>query len=76
MRMTSKCPILQESLRKCLHDCTLITIAHRLDTVMNYDKILVLQDGEVVEFDKPEALLRNEGGCFAELYRNAHAKEQ
>merc|ERR1711971_1378268 len=43
------------------------TIAHRLHTVMDCDRILVLSDGEVAEFDKPSTLLGKRDGVLAEL---------
>ena len=52
-------------------DSTVLTIAHRLNTIMDYDKVLVLNGGRVVEFDKPEVLIRN-GGLFAELVKHAN----
>ena len=40
--------------------CTVITIAHRLQTIIESDKVLVLGEGKVLEFDKPDELLKNE----------------
>lgn len=37
--------------------CTIITIAHRLDFIANYDRIVVLEQGQLVEWDSPQALL-------------------
>ena len=48
----------------------MITVAHRLNTIMDYNRILVLDHGRVVEYDKPEILLQNEGGYFSRLFRN------
>lgn len=45
---------------------TLLVIAHRIDTVIDCDLLLVLDDGKLVEFDKPEVLLKS-GGIFAEM---------
>ena len=62
---------IQETIRSSFQECTVITIAHRLNTIMDYDKILVLSNGKVVEFDKPDALIKKEGGHFAQLYRSS-----
>ena len=64
--------LIQETIRSKFDRCTVITIAHRVDTILDYDRVLVLEGGEVVEFDKPEVLLRNEKGKFAELCRLQH----
>ncbi|KAJ4482242.1 P-loop containing nucleoside triphosphate hydrolase protein, partial [Lentinula aciculospora] len=60
--------IIQETLRHELgNDATLLTVAHRLGTVMDYDRIMVLDDGRIVEFDSPRKLLQKEGGMFRRL---------
>ncbi|RMZ90758.1 hypothetical protein DV736_g2006, partial [Chaetothyriales sp. CBS 134916] len=57
---------IQTTLRE-LKDHTLITIAHRLQTIIDYDMILVLDRGEVVEYDTPWALIRKENGAFRSM---------
>ncbi|KAI0801943.1 hypothetical protein BC629DRAFT_1591605 [Irpex lacteus] len=53
--------VIQESLRKELKsDVTVITIAHRLQTIMDSDKVIVLDAGRLVEFDSPRELLKRE----------------
>ena len=53
-----KCILLNE------WECTVVTMAHRPDTIMDYDNVVVLERGQVVEFDEPRALLRKEKGSF------------
>lgn len=57
---------IQEVIASEFNDMTLIIVAHRLQTIMSSDKILVLDAGKVVEFDSPTALLKK-GGMFKAL---------
>ncbi|KZT36420.1 P-loop containing nucleoside triphosphate hydrolase protein [Sistotremastrum suecicum HHB10207 ss-3] len=59
--------VIQESLRTEFKDVTVITVAHRLQTIMNSDKIMVLDAGSVIELDTPQALLKKQGGSFKAL---------
>ena len=74
--------LIQETIHTKSKHCTVITIAHRLNTIIDYDRVLVLKNGQVVEYDKPEILLQNERGQFSRLYRhggygnNADGKKQ
>ncbi|KAL8874198.1 MAG: hypothetical protein Q9174_000426 [Haloplaca sp. 1 TL-2023] len=54
---------IQDTLRE-VKGSTIITIAHRLQTIIDYDKVLVLDKGEVVEYDSPWELISREGGIF------------
>jgi len=65
--------IVQETIRKNLSDRTIITIAHRLNTIIDSDRILVLDNGEIREFDTPHALLESRG-LFYSLF-TAEKKE-
>jgi ATP-binding cassette subfamily C (CFTR/MRP) protein 1 len=58
---------LQEMIERDFEGATVLTIAHRLATVMKSDRILVLHDGKVVEFDTPDRLLVDPKGVFFEL---------
>jgi ABC-type multidrug transport system fused ATPase/permease subunit len=63
--------LLQETLRSDLFKHrTIITIAHRINTVIDCDRILVLQQGEVAEFGTPAELISS-GGMFFDLAREA-----
>lgn len=55
---------IQRSIRQDIHDCTLLVIAHRLSTIADFDRILVLDQGTVAEFDRPSVLLAKESGIF------------
>ena len=66
--------LIQEVIRHKFKDPTVLTIAHRLNTIMDYDKVLILDGGRMVEFDKPEILIQN-GGIFAELVKNSYARK-
>ncbi|XP_029922395.1 ATP-binding cassette sub-family C member 5 isoform X2 [Myripristis murdjan] len=59
--------LVQETLRSSFQHCTTLTIAHRLHTVLGCDRILVLNQGQVVEFDEPAKLLANENSRFGSM---------
>jgi len=59
--------LIQKMLRSRFVGTTLITIAHRLNTIMDYDCILVMSDGKAAEFGTPAELLLNDKGLFTEL---------
>ena len=56
---------IQTVVRDQLKGCTVITVAHRLHTIWDCDKILVMEDGRAVEFDNYEELMRKQDGVFA-----------
>ncbi|KAJ7805393.1 P-loop containing nucleoside triphosphate hydrolase protein [Mycena olivaceomarginata] len=58
---------IQQTLRSSFGSATIITIAHRISTVRDYDRILVLDDGHVVENGSPDELLKIPGGMFRRL---------
>ncbi|XP_035239757.1 multidrug resistance-associated protein 5 isoform X2 [Anguilla anguilla] len=59
--------LIQETIRAAFEDCTTLTIAHRMQTVLNCDRIMVLAQGQVVEFDEPSRLLANENSRFCAM---------
>ncbi|KAI0711801.1 P-loop containing nucleoside triphosphate hydrolase protein [Cerioporus squamosus] len=69
--------IIQTSLRTELgKDVTLLTVAHRLQTIMDSDKIMVLDAGCIVEFGKPHELLKDEKGMLRALVDESGDKEK
>jgi ATP-binding cassette subfamily C (CFTR/MRP) protein 4 len=58
--------LLQDAVAKSFADATIIAVAHRLDTVIDYDKILVLGDGRVLEYGSPHELIER-GDAFASM---------
>ena len=67
--------LIQQVIRQKFSDCTVLTIAHRVNTIIDYDKVLVLDDGCVVEFDKPEALLAKHDGFLARSVQTHESRD-
>lgn len=61
--------LIQATIRRNFKNCTVLTIAHRLNTVMDSDKVLVMSAGEAVEFDAPHKLLQNPNGHFTSMVK-------
>ncbi|VAI82656.1 unnamed protein product [Triticum turgidum subsp. durum] len=59
--------VLQKTIRTEFKYCTVITVAHRIPTVMDCDMVLAMSDGKVVEYDKPTKLMETEGSLFRKL---------
>jgi ABC-type multidrug transport system fused ATPase/permease subunit len=58
---------IQSMLKDSFKECTVLTIAHRIDTIVWYDKVLVLDGGEILEYDDPKALAKKTGSAFGSL---------
>lgn len=62
--------LIQKTIREEFKSCTMLIIAHRLNTIIDSDRILVLDAGRVVEMDTPQNLIMNESSMFAGMVRS------
>ncbi|NXP92337.1 MRP2 protein, partial [Passerina amoena] len=62
--------LIQTTIRSAFADCTVLTIAHRLHTIMDSNRVMVLHAGQIVEFDSPEELLMKQG-IFSAMAKDA-----
>ncbi|CAA6668089.1 unnamed protein product [Spirodela intermedia] len=62
--------LIQKTIREEFKSCTMLVIAHRLNTIIDCDRILVLSAGRVLEFDSPEDLLSNEESAFSKMVQS------
>ncbi|XP_043560557.1 multidrug resistance-associated protein 5-like isoform X1 [Chiloscyllium plagiosum] len=56
--------LIHKTIQEAFSDCTMLIVAHRLHTVLNCDRIMVLDQGEIAEFDSPSVLLSNDNSRF------------
>ena len=61
---------IQRAISTYFKGLTVIKIAHRISTVMQWDKVLVLENGRVIEFDDPQVLIKNPESQFASIVRS------
>ena len=68
---------IQDTVKHYFHSCTVLTVAHRLDTIIDYDEVLVMSEGRLVEHGAPKLLARDENSVFAGMIRSAgkHTEE-
>ncbi|KAJ6728666.1 ABC TRANSPORTER C FAMILY MEMBER 11-RELATED [Salix koriyanagi] len=62
--------LIQKTIREEFSSCTMLIIAHRLNTIIDCDRILVLEAGQVLEHATPEELLSNEGSAFSRMVQS------
>uniref|UniRef100_A0A671VQA5 ATP-binding cassette, sub-family C (CFTR/MRP), member 3 n=1 Tax=Sparus aurata TaxID=8175 RepID=A0A671VQA5_SPAAU len=62
--------LIQSTIRTQFEDCTVFTIAHRLNTIMDYTRVLVLDKGQIAEFDTPTNLI-SQRGIFYSMAKDA-----
>ncbi|XP_052092541.1 multidrug resistance-associated protein 1-like [Mytilus californianus] len=63
--------LIQQTIRTQFADCTVLSIAHRINTIMDYDRILVMDQGCIAQFDTPSSLLTDKHGVFFSLAKEA-----
>ncbi|KAF5294169.1 hypothetical protein FQR65_LT10880 [Abscondita terminalis] len=63
--------LIQDTIHRRFNDCTVITIAHRLNTIMHSDRILVMELGNIIEYDHPQVLMKNKNGHFCKMVKEA-----
>ena len=63
--------MIHECSKKFFKDYTVFTIAHRINTIINSDKIMVMDAGKIAEFDHPQKLLQNESSMFYALWKES-----
>eukprot|EP00735_Rhodelphis_limneticus_P013573 TRINITY_DN740_c0_g1::TRINITY_DN740_c0_g1_i1::g.18463::m.18463 TRINITY_DN740_c0_g1::TRINITY_DN740_c0_g1_i1::g.18463 ORF type:complete len:1057 (-),score=166.15,sp/P32386/YBT1_YEAST/31.97/2e-105,sp/P32386/YBT1_YEAST/44.52/7e-28,sp/P32386/YBT1_YEAST/31.03/5e-06,ABC_membrane/PF00664.18/1.2e-37,ABC_tran/PF00005.22/2.1e-06,ABC_tran/PF00005.22/6e-21,SMC_N/PF02463.14/2.4,SMC_N/PF02463.14/0.14,SMC_N/PF02463.14/0.015,AAA_21/PF13304.1/0.00029,Miro/PF08477.8/0.009,AAA_16/PF13191.1/5.6e+03,AAA_16/PF13191.1/ len=61
--------LIQSTLQREFSHCTVITIAHRINTILNHNRVLVMDAGKVAEFGPPIELSRKENGIFANFLK-------
>lgn len=63
--------LIQKTIRSEFAKCTVLTIAHRLNTIIDSNKVIVLDQGKIAEFDSPQTLLRDENSIFHGMAKKA-----
>ena len=61
--------LIQGVVRTAFKDFTILTIAHRIDTILDSDRIMVLDQGNLIEWDSPQRLLEDENSVFSSLVK-------
>ncbi|KVI00797.1 AAA+ ATPase domain-containing protein [Cynara cardunculus var. scolymus] len=68
--------LIQKTIRKEFKSCTMLIIAHRLNTIIDCNRILVLENGQILEYDSPERLISHEGAFFKMVQSTGAANAQ
>ncbi|XP_014892041.1 multidrug resistance-associated protein 5 [Poecilia latipinna] len=67
--------LIQETIRTAFNSCTTLIIAHRLNTVLSCNRVMVLDSGQILEFDSPAALLANENSRFRAMIEASESSQ-
>jgi ABC-type multidrug transport system fused ATPase/permease subunit len=68
--------LIQKTIREEFKDVTVLTIAHRIHTIMDYDKVLVLDQGKVAEYDSPANLMKDTKGIFYSMVQKSGTTQE
>ncbi|KAJ5885116.1 hypothetical protein N7495_009626 [Penicillium taxi] len=68
--------LMQTVIRDHFKNQTIIAIVHKLHTILDFDKVALMDNGQIVEFDTPKALLSREGSAFKILFDTFHGKPE
>ncbi|XP_032455622.1 multidrug resistance-associated protein 1 isoform X7 [Nasonia vitripennis] len=63
--------LIQRTIREEFKECTVLTIAHRLNTILDSDRVIVLDKGAIVEFESPDSLLQKPESAFYSMAKDA-----
>ena len=63
--------LIQQTIRKVFGGNTILTIAHRIDTILDYDRILIMDQGTVLEYDTVDNLLNDSDSRFSEIVKSS-----
>jgi ATP-binding cassette subfamily C (CFTR/MRP) protein 1 len=63
--------LIQETIRREFESSTVLTIAHRINTILDYDRVIVMENGEIIEFASPQDLLDDRNSVFFKMALNA-----
>merc|ERR1719361_1742034 len=63
--------LIQATIREEFSDCTVLTIAHRIKTILDNDRVLVMESGNIKEFDQPDVLLNDKDSAFYKMAKDA-----
>merc|ERR1712126_566752 len=63
--------LIQATIREEFNDCTVLTIAHRIKTILDNDRVMVMDSGNISEFDRPSTLLSDSESAFYKMSKDA-----
>jgi len=67
--------LIQATIKDQFQDATVLTIAHRINTIVDSDYVMVLKDGQIIEYDRPDILLQSNTSLFSSLVNESKTKQ-